>query len=60
MFCDVPCDDRESHITFAKNNVKVIDQVNNWNILLLKEALQIKEKMPLLNFGLKEFSNPVH
>ena len=33
--------------------MKIIDSVLDWNILLIKEALLIKQKMPKLNNGLK-------
>ena len=34
-------------------NTRIIDRHKNWNILLFKEAIQIKEKKPILNTGLK-------
>ena len=33
--------------------MKIIDSVLDWNILLIKEALLIKQKMPKLNNPLK-------
>ena len=43
--------------TFSVNIVKVntciIDKARQWDILLFKEALKIKEKCPTLNSGLK-------
>ena len=41
------------NINIVKNNVQVIDSHKNWNVLLYKEALKIKELKPLLNNGLK-------
>ena len=35
------------------NNVRIIDFHRNWNVLLYKEAIKIKELKPLLNIGLK-------
>ena len=34
-------------------NTRIIDRHKNWNILLFKEAIQIKEKKTILNTGLK-------
>ena len=34
-------------------NTKTIDGHKNWNILLFKEAIKIKEKKPILSTGLK-------
>ena len=43
--------------TFSVNIVKeetcIIDKARQWDILLFKEALKIKEKCPALNSGLK-------
>lgn len=44
---------RDYNLNCIENNVKIIDSASNWNILLLKEALYIKRKRPLLNHGLK-------
>ena len=33
--------------------MKVIDSAHDWNILLIEEALLIKQKMPKLDNGLK-------
>ena len=40
-------------VTTVKGNISIIDMVLWWNILLLKEALHIKEKKPTLSNGLK-------
>ena len=40
-------------INIVKNNVQIIDCHRNWNVLLYKEALKIKELKPLLNIGSK-------
>ena len=34
-------------------NTQIIDHHKNWNVLLLKEAIKIKEIKPTLNTGLK-------
>ena len=36
-----------------QSNTKIIDSTIDWNILLIKEALLIKQKMAKLNNGLK-------
>ena len=36
-------------------NTRIIDESNNWNILLFKEAGHTKEKCPILNNGVKVF-----
>ena len=40
-------------INSVQSSTKVIDSAHDWNILLIKEALLIKQKMPKLNNGLK-------
>ena len=40
-------------INSVQSNTKIIDSALDWNILLIKEALLIKQKMPKLNNGLK-------
>ena len=40
-------------INSVQSNTKIIDSAFDWNILLIKEALLIKQKMPKLNNGLK-------
>ena len=42
-----------TNINIVKNNVRIIDSHKNWNVLLYKEALKIKELKPILNNGLK-------
>ena len=46
-------DPRTSRINLAQMNTRIIDCHKNWNILLFKEAIKIKEKKPILNTGLK-------
>ena len=40
-------------INSVQSNTKVINSAHDWNILLIKEALLIKQKIPKLNIGLK-------
>ena len=40
-------------INSVQSNTKVLDSVHDWNILLIKEALLIKQNMPKLNNVLK-------
>ena len=44
---------RDININIVKDNVQIIDSHRNWNVLLYKEAIKIKELEPLLNIGLK-------
>ena len=44
---------REIYINLVNDNTSIIDSSDNWNNLLLKEALYIKRETPLLNNGLK-------
>ena len=44
---------RDSQVNLVRENIKVIDKSNNWNILLFKESLAIDNCSPLLNHGLK-------
>ena len=46
-------DHRDININIVKDNVRIIDSHRNWNVLLYKEAIKIKELKPLLNIGLK-------
>ena len=46
-------DHHDININIVKGNVRIIDCHRNWNILLYKEAIKIKELKPLLNIGLK-------
>ena len=41
------------NINIVQNNVGIIDSHRNWNVLLCKEAIKIKELKPLLNNSLK-------
>ena len=40
-------------LNLVRENTSIIDQCNNWNVLLFKEAFHIKEKNPSLNNGVK-------
>ena len=45
-----------NHITYTellRKNNRIIDKSNNWNILLIKESLHIKQRKPSINQGLK-------
>ena len=57
LFPDSIVDDvqdlRTSRINLVQMNTRIIDRRQNWNILLFKEAIKIKEKKPILNTGLK-------
>ena len=57
LFSDSVADDvqdpRMSHINLVQINTRIIDRHKNWNILLFKEAIKVKEKKPILNTGLK-------
>ena len=44
-------------ITSVQRNIKVIESAYDWNILLIKEALLIKQKTPKLNNDLKTSKN---
>ena len=44
---------RDSQVNLIRENIKVIDKSNNWNILLFKESIAINNCSPLLNHGLK-------
>ena len=46
---------RTTRINLVQDNTEITDRHKNWNILLLKEALKIKELNPILNSGLKSF-----
>ena len=46
-------DPRTSRINLVQMNTRIIYRYKNWNILLFKEAIKIKEKKPILNTGLK-------
>ena len=57
LFFDSTVDDvqdpRMYHINLLQMNTRIIDCHKNWNLLLFKEAIKIKEKKPILNTGLK-------
>ena len=56
---DHELDLRSTRINLVQMNTQIIDRHRNWNILLFKEAIKIKEIKPSLNIGLKaskEFS----
>ena len=44
---------RSTHLNLVQMNTQIIDHHKNWNILLFKEAIKIKEIKPSLNIGLK-------
>ena len=45
---------RTTRINLVQDSTEIIDRRKNWNILLFKEALKIKELKPTFNSGLKE------
>ena len=47
-------DNRNSRIYLVIDNTNIIGRYKNFNIFLFKEALQINERKPILNTGLKE------
>ena len=53
MFLNISVDVDDININAVKNNVRIIDSHRNWNVLLYKEAIRIKELKPLLTIGLK-------
>ena len=44
---------RSSRVNLVQMNTRIIDHHKNWNVLLFKEAMKIKEIKPTLNTGLK-------
>ena len=46
-------DHRDIKINIIINNVRIIDSHRNWNVLLYKETVKIKELKPSLSIGLK-------
>ena len=42
-----------SSVNLFQMNTRIIDRHKNWNVLLFKEAMKIKEIKPILNTGLK-------
>ena len=45
--------EKEFILNQIRTNTNIIDQSENWNILLYKEALHIKERKPSLNTGVR-------
>ena len=43
----------EFRLNLVCQNTRIIDESNNWNVLLFKEAYHIKEKCPILNNSVK-------
>ena len=50
---DYEFDLRSSRVNLVQMNTRIIDRHKNWNVLLFKEAIKIKEIKPTLNTGLK-------
>ena len=44
---------KSSCVNLVRMNTRIIDRHKNWNILLFKEAIKMKEIKPTLNTGLK-------
>ena len=44
---------RSSHVNLSQMNTRIIDGHKNWNVLLFKGKIKIKEINPTLNTGLK-------
>ena len=44
---------RSSRVNLVRMNIPITDCHKNWNVLLFKEAIKIKEIKPTLNTGLK-------
>ena len=57
LFSDSIIDDvqdiRTSRINLVQTKTRTIDLHKNWNILLFKEVIKIKESKPILKSGLK-------
>ena len=53
IIIDDKFDLRSSRINLVQMNIRIIDLHKNWNVLLFKEAIKIKEIKPRLNTGLK-------
>ena len=51
--CPNGFDAHEFRLNLVCQNTKIIDESNNWNVLLFQEAYHIKEKCPILNNGVK-------
>ena len=50
---DHELDLRSTRIKLVQINTQITDRHKNWNILLFKEAIKIKEIKPSLDIGLK-------
>ena len=50
---------KSSRINLVQMNAIIIDCHKIWNILLFKEAFELKEKKPNLNIGLKAYINGI-
>ena len=46
-------------ISSFQENTNIIDSATNWNTLLIKEALHIKLKKPILNSSLNLYSRHI-
>ena len=44
---------RSSRVNLVQMNTRIFDLHENWNVLLFKEAIKIKEIKPTSNTGLK-------
>ena len=44
---------KSSRVNLVRMDTRIIDRHKNWNVLLFKEAIKIKEIKPTLNTGLK-------
>ena len=44
---------REFRLNLVRHTARIIEQSNNWSILLFKVAHHIEEKCPFLNDGVK-------
>ena len=45
-------DKKKFNINLVQENLRILDKSRFWNELLIKEALKIKERKPILNNGL--------
>ena len=52
-------DPKSSRINLVQMNARITDCHKIWNILLFKEAFEMKEKKPNLNIGLKAYINGI-
>ena len=49
----IKSDRKTFSVNVVKENTCIIDKARQWEILIFKEPLKIKEKCPTLNSGLK-------